>query len=78
MGKVQIVNDYKRIIDDSKTYPADGITFIIMKPSLHAHDRHTFEQTKNQLTYMTRDGRDRKIWDGVVWEAFLVSQRFCQ
>jgi hypothetical protein len=37
-------------------YLADGITFIIMKPSLHAHNRYTIEQTKNQLSCMTRDG----------------------
>jgi hypothetical protein len=56
MGKVEIVNDYKLITDDSKIYLADRISFKIMKSSLHAHDRHTIEQTKNQLACMTLDG----------------------
>ena len=56
----------------NKRYLPEWVTLVIMKSSLHAHDRYALQITEHHLSLVARDGRDWKMWDLFVRKALLV------
>jgi hypothetical protein len=77
LNKVQISAIYTGF-RPVQNYLADRVALVVVKASLHAHDRNPIQQTKHQLARMTFHGRDWEMWNLLIWEAFFVCQSFCQ
>lgn len=57
------------------TYLPKWISFVVMEPSLHAHNRYTLKVTEDHLSKMSLDGRAWKMRDILIRKDFLLSER---